>query len=115
MQEEQKQKEEQKAREKSIPLLTVMMTGAAAYIYFQGWQKWNYAKAKKTFVFSETNFYNNKNYACLFLQPISYESEFFFYTNLLPLFYSSLLVERHLGIFFWGGAYLFNCATSALS
>lgn len=95
--------------------MTLLMTGAAAYIYFEGWQKWNFARARRTFVFSETNFFNNKNFACLFLQPISYESEFFFYTNLVPMIFSSFLVERHLGIFFWAGSYVVNCLTSALS
>lgn len=95
--------------------MSIATVGAAGYIYFEGWRNWNYAKARRTFVFSETNFYNNKNYACFFLQPISYESEFFFWVNVLPLFYASVLVERNLGVFYWGGAYLFNCSTSALS
>lgn len=115
MLEEQQKQEESKKRDRSIPFLTLLMTGAAAYIYFEGWQKWNYARARRTFVFSETNFFNNRNYACLFLQPISFESEFFFYANIAPMVYSSILVERHLGVYFWLGAYLLNCVTSAVS
>ena len=66
-------------------------------------------------MFSETNFFNLGNYACLFLQPISFESEFFFYANMLPMFVSAMMVERHLGIFYFTGAYLVNAVTSALS
>jgi hypothetical protein len=89
------------------------MTGAACYIYLEGWQKWNHLKAKKMFVFSETNFFNNKNYQCLFLQPISFESNFYFYANIVPMFVASMMIERHLGVVYWVGAYLANCLTSA--
>ena len=67
------------------------------------------------FVFSETNFYNNKNYLCALLNPISFESEYFFYLNMPFMFLSSMLVERNLGIFYWTGAFLTNATVSALT
>ena len=93
----------------------MLATASAAYIYYWGWQKWNHLRAKRAFVFSEVNFLIHKNYHSLFLQPISWESEFFFYLNMPALFYASMLVERYLGMRTWVMAFTANCVTSALT
>lgn len=109
--EEERQEKEEK-QESKIPWLSIMIAGGSCYIYSR-WINWNYLRAQRAFVFSETNFLKNKNYHSLLLQPISFESEFGFYTNLPAMLYASILVERHLGVFFFTGAYLANAVLSA--
>lgn len=82
----------------------------AIYYY---WVNWNHLRSQRAFVFSETNFLKNKNYHSLLLNPISFESEFHFYTNLPAMFYAGMLIERNLGIYYFTGAYLLNALISA--
>ena len=89
-----------------------MLTGANLGIYYC-WQTWNWRKAHLNFNFSETTFWNLGYYQTLFLCPLSFENNFFFYANLPGLIYSGLLIERHLGPAVLLGAYLTNCLVSA--
>ena len=77
--EENREDQEGKSTRK-LPLLSILITGASAAIYYY-WINWNHLRAYRAFVFSETNFVNYHNYHSLLLQPISFESEFFFYAN----------------------------------
>ena len=70
-------------------------------------------QAKNNFVFSETNFLNIGNYQSLFLCPLSFENDMFFWMNLPGLFYSGMLIERFMGPGALLGAYLLNCGVSA--
>ena len=92
--------------------MTLALTGMNVYIYYcWGWM--TSKQAKKNFVFSETNFYNMGNYQCLFLSPLSFENNFFFWLNLPGLIYSGLLIESFAGSGVLLGAYLLNCRVSA--
>ena len=53
------------------------------------------------------------NYQSIFLNPVSYESNFFFYLNFPGLVYASFLIERGMGFRFLLAAYLANCLLSA--
>lgn len=107
--EREQKKENQRMR---FPFVSLLMAGTSIGIY-QCWLNWNNLRSQRAFVFSETNFLKNKNYHSMILQPISFESEFFFYGNVPGLFYAGMLVERHLGMRLLVGAYLANCVLSA--
>lgn len=96
----------------SLPILTFLMTGASAMIYYQ-WGKMTPRQARNNFVFTETNFYNLGHYQSLFLAPLSYENGMFFAANLPGFFYSAMLVERFCGPSGLAAAYLLNCCVSA--
>lgn len=92
--------------------MSIALTGGSVAIYYC-WQNWNHRKSRVNFIFTETNFYNLKNYHTLLLSPLSYENDFFFYATVPGLLYSSLLIERHLGSRVLLASYLVNCAVSA--
>ena len=77
------------------------------------WQTRNHKRAQNAFVFSEINFFRNKNYHCLLLQPLAFESQFHMLMNLPAMFYSGILIEKHLGIIYFIGIFIANCITSA--
>ena len=77
---EEERLENEEKQESKIPWLSIMIAGSSYYIYSR-WINWNYLRAQRAFVFSETNFLKNKNYHSLLFQPISFESEFGFYTK----------------------------------
>ena len=58
---------------------------------------------------------NHGNYQSILLNPVSFESNFFFYMNFPGLLYSAYLIERYVGRRFLIGAYLLNCAVSAIT
>ena len=96
----------------NLPIVTFLLTGSSIYIYYK-WQKLTPRQAHCNFVFSETNFYNVGNYQSMFLCPLSFENNMFFYFNLPGLFYSGMLIERFCGPVALIGAYLLNCGVSA--
>ena len=89
--------------------------GATSCAIFHYWGVWNNRRAERTFVFSEMNFFKNKNYQTFLLSPLSFENSFFFYTNLPGLLYAGYLIERKFGSKVLMGAYLLNCTASALT
>lgn len=95
-----------------FPLITTLITGASISVYYY-WQKWTPRQCRINFVFTETNFYNLKNYHSLLLSPLSYENNFFFYANLPGLIYSGYLIEKFLGARVLLTAYFTNCLVSA--
>ena len=105
---------EQASRARSFPFITLILGGASIAVYYL-WNKWNYHRAHRSFVFSEMNVLNLGNYQSIFLNPLSLEQNFFFYLNFPGLVYASYLLERSLGPRFLIGAYLLNCGVSALT
>jgi hypothetical protein len=95
-----------------LPWLTLVLTGASITVYYL-WNSWNYRLAHRSFVFSEMNVLNQKNYQSIFLNPISFERNFFFYMNLPGLVYSAWLIERYLGARTLATSYLLNSLFSA--
>jgi len=59
------------------------------------------------------NVLNQKNYQSLILNPISFETNFFFYMNIPGLIYTAWLIERFMGAKTLIISYLMNCAVSA--
>ena len=110
--EEQAKEEAQQRIKRRLPFVSIALTGGSVAIYYC-WQNWNHRRSRVNFIFTETNFYNLKNYHTILFSPISYENDFFFYATLPGLIYSSLLIERHLGSRVLLASYLFNCAVSA--
>ena len=104
--------EAEKAQKMRFPFVTLLLTGTSIGIYYF-WQKWTPRQCRINFVFTETNFYNLKNYHSILLSPLSYENNFFFYANLPGLLYSGILIERFLGARVLIASYLANCAVSA--
>ena len=97
-----------------FPFVTLALGCTSITIYYL-WNKWNYQRAHRSFVFSEMNATHLGNYQSILLNPLSFEQNFFFYLNLPGLIYSSLLIERFLGSRYLIGAYLLNCAVAALT
>ena len=95
-----------------FPFVTLALTGTSIFIYYK-WQKMTPRQARSNFVFSETNFYNVGNYQSMFLAPLSYENNLFFYMNLPGLMYAGFMVERFCGPGPMIAAYLVNCGVSA--
>ena len=110
-QENQKKLAEQQLRGR-LPFVSLALTGGSIAVYYC-WQTWNHRRSRTNFIFTETNFYNLKNYHSLLLSPISFENNFFFYTSLPGLLYSSTLIERYLGYRVLIGSYIANCLVSA--
>ena len=90
----------------------MLLTGASVTVYYL-WNSWNYHRAHRSFVFSEMNVLNQKNYQSVLLNPVSFESNFFFYTNLPGLVYGAWLIERFMGARTLAISYLLNAAVSA--
>ena len=45
----------------SFPFITILLTGTSCATYYC-WNKWDFKRCTREFVFSETNFYNMKKY-----------------------------------------------------
>lgn len=90
----------------------MLLSGGCVGVYYL-WNKWNYQRAHRSFVFSEMNVLNNGNVQSIFLNPISYEQNLFFYLSLPGLAYSGYLIERFLGARYLLGAYLLNSVVAA--
>ena len=106
--------ENERSQRIRFPFVTLALGLTSVAIHYK-WNQWNSKRAERAFVFSEMNFLANRNYQSLFLCPLSFENNFFFYTNLPGLVYSAYLIEKHLGGRVLFGAYLLNCLASALT
>ena len=90
-----------------------MLIAGTSLTVFYLWNKWTYHQAHKSFVFSEMNVLNLGNYQSILINPVSFESNFFFYLNFPGLVYASFLIERGMGSRFLLAAYLANCLLAA--
>ncbi len=108
----EQEKGEQVVRKRFVPVGTLLLAGTSLTVYLL-WNRWTYQRAHRSFVFSEMNVLNLGNAQSILLNPLSFESNFFFYLNFPGLVYASFLIERGLGTRFLIGAYLANCIVSA--
>ena len=109
------EKEQGKSREiLGLPILSMAMLGASLYIY-KCWNDWNTLRCNRAFVFSETNFFKNKNYHSLFLQPISFEDPFHMLLNAPAMLYAGRLIEKYAGPGLFLGLFAANAVLSAMA